>query len=166
VEDRPAGRWQDVAVFERFTQRARRVMILAQDEAKRLGHSSVDSEHILLGIIREGEGVASKVLGSMTISSEYLRAEIEGAIGRGDRGPHEEMVFTPRAKKVLELALEEARRLGHNYIGTEHLLLGLIGEGEGVAARVLNAAGGDLDRVRAQVVSLLESLVQEHGTAG
>ncbi len=142
-------------MFERFTERARRVIILAQEEAKRLNHSAVGTEHILLGIIREGEGVASKVLESLNISPERVRAEIEGAIGRGERSPHEEVAFTPRAKKVLELALDEARRLGHNYIGTEHLLLGLIREGGGVAARVLEAMGADLDRVRAQVVYLL-----------
>jgi ATP-dependent Clp protease ATP-binding subunit ClpC len=142
-------------MFERFTERARRVIILAQEEAKRLNHSAVGTEHILLGIIREGEGVASKVLESLNISPDRVRAEIEGAIGRGERAPHEEVAFTPRAKKVLELALDEARRLGHNYIGTEHLLLGLIREGEGVAARVLEAMGADLDRVRAQVVYLL-----------
>jgi ATP-dependent Clp protease ATP-binding subunit ClpC len=142
-------------MFERFTERARRVIILAQEEAKRLNHSAVGTEHILLGIIREGEGVASKVLESLNISPERVRSEIEAAIGRGERTPYEEVAFTPRAKKVLELALDEARRLGHNYIGTEHLLLGLIREGEGVAARVLEAMGADLERVRAQVVYLL-----------
>ncbi len=148
-------------MFERFTERARRVIILAQEEAKRLNHSAVGTEHILLGIIREGEGVASKVLESLNISPDRVRAEIESAIGRGERTPYEEVAFTPRAKKVLELALDEARRLGHNYIGTEHLLLGLIREGEGVAARVLEAMGADLERVRAQVVYLLG----EEGTA-
>jgi ATP-dependent Clp protease ATP-binding subunit ClpC len=142
-------------MFERFTERARRVIILAQEEAKRLNHSAVGTEHILLGIVREGEGVASKVLESLNISPDRVRAEIESAIGRGERTPYEEVAFTPRAKKVLELALDEARRLGHNYIGTEHLLLGLIREGEGVAARVLEAMGADLERVRAQVVYLL-----------
>ena len=142
-------------MFERFTERARRVIILAQEEAKRLNHSAVGTEHILLGIIREGEGVASKVLESLNISPDRVRSEIEAAIGRGERTPYEEVAFTPRAKKVLELALDEARRLGHNYIGTEHLLLGLIREGEGVAARVLEAMGVDLERVRAQVVYLL-----------
>ncbi|HEX9531704.1 MAG TPA: ATP-dependent Clp protease ATP-binding subunit, partial [bacterium] len=145
-----------------FTERARRVIILAQEEAKRLNHSAVGTEHILLGIIREGEGVASKVLESLNISPDRVRAEIESAIGRGERTPYEEVAFTPRAKKVLELALDEARRLGHNYIGTEHLLLGLIREGEGVAARVLEAMGADLERVRAQVVYLLG----EEGTTG
>src|SRR5207247_6056111 len=118
-------------------------------------HSAVGTEHILLGIVREGEGVASKVLESLNISPERVRAEIESAIGRGERPPHEELTFTPRAKKVLELALDEARRLGHNYIGTEHLLLGLIREGEGVAARVLEAMGVDLERVRSQIANLL-----------
>ena len=139
-------------MFERFTHRARRVIILAQEEAKRLNHSAVGTEHILLGIIREGEGVASKVLESLNISPERVRAEIEGAIGRGDRVPHEEVAFTPPAKKVLELAMDEARRLGHNYIGTEHLLLGLIREGESVAARVLEAMGVAIHRARVQVV--------------
>ncbi len=148
-------------MFERFTERARRVIILAQEEAKRLNHSAVGTEHILLGIVREGEGVASKVLESLNINPERVRAEIESAIGRGERTPYEEVAFTPRAKKVLELALDEARRLGHNYIGTEHLLLGLIREGEGVAARVLEAMGADLERVRSQVVYLLG----EEGTA-
>ncbi len=148
-------------MFERFTERARRVIILAQEEAKRLNHSAVGTEHILLGIIREGEGVASKVLESLNVNPERVRAEIESAIGRGERTPYEEVAFTPRAKKVLELALDEARRLGHNYIGTEHLLLGLIREGEGVAARVLEAMGADLERVRSQVVYLLG----EEGTA-
>src|SRR6058998_3458922 len=142
-------------MFERLTEQARRVVILAQEEAKRLNHSAVGTEHILLGIIREGKGVASKVLESLNISPDRVRAEIETAIGRGERAPYEEVAFTPRAKKVLELALDEARRLGHNYIGTEHLLLGLIREGEGVAARVLEAMGADLERVRAQVVYLL-----------
>src|SRR2546429_2898665 len=142
-------------MFERFTERARRVIILAQEEAKRLNHSAVGTEHILLGIVREGEGVASKVLESLNISPERVRAEIESAIGRGERTPHEEVTFTPRAKKVLELALDEARRLGHNYIGTEQLLLGLIREGDGVAARVLDAMGRDIERARAQVLSLL-----------
>jgi ATP-dependent Clp protease ATP-binding subunit ClpC len=148
-------------MFERFTERARRVIILAQEEAKRLNHSAVGTEHILLGTVREGEGVASKVLESLNISPERVRAEIESAIGRSERTPDEEVTFTPRAKKVLELALDEARRLGHNYIGTEHLLLGLIREGEGVAARVLEAMGADLERVRSQIANLLG----EEGTA-
>jgi ATP-dependent Clp protease ATP-binding subunit ClpC len=142
-------------MFERFTHRARQVIILAQEEAKRLNHGTVGTEHILLGIIREGEGVASKVLESLNIDPERVRAEIESAIGRGEEAPRAEIAFTPRAKKVLELALDEARKLGHNYIGTEHLLLGLIREGEGVAARILKATGADTERVRSLVVYLL-----------
>jgi len=142
-------------MFERFTERARRVIILAQEEAKGLNHGAVEPEHILLGIIREGEGVASKVLESLNISPERIRAEIESSIGRGERGPYEEVAFTQRAKKVLELALDEARRLGHNYIGTEHQLLGLIREGKGAAARVLEAMGTDLERVRQRVIYML-----------
>ena len=142
-------------MFERFTERARRIIMLAQEEAKRLNHSAVGTEHMLLGVVREGEGLASKVLESLNISPERVRAEIESAIGRGERPLHEELTFTPRAKKVLEFAVDEARRLGHNYIGTEHLLLGLIREGEGVAARVLEAMGADLERVRSQIANLL-----------
>jgi len=144
-----------VPMFERFTERARRVIVLAQEEARRLNHDAVGTEHVLLGIIREGEGVASKALESLSLSPERVRAEIERAIGRGEHVPQEEVAFTPRVKKVLELALNEARLLGHNYIGTEHLLLGLIREGEGWAARVLQAMGADLERVRGQVVYLL-----------
>ena len=142
-------------MFERFTQRARRAIILAQEEAKRLNHSAVGPEHILLGIIREGEGVASKVLESLNINPERVRVDIESSIGRGEGTSSEEVTFTPRTKKVLELALDEARRLGHNYIGTEHLLLGLIRESEGGAARVLQAMGADLERVRTQTLSHL-----------
>ena len=142
-------------MFERFTHRARQVIILAQEEAKRLSHSALGPEHILLGIIREGEGVASKALASLSIDPQQMRTQIEDAIGRGERAPHDEVTFTPQAKRLLELALQEARELGHNYIGTEHLLLGLIREGDGVAARVLEAKGADADRVRAQVVWLL-----------
>ncbi len=144
-----------VLMFERFTERARRVIILSQEEAKRLNHSAVGTEHILLGIIREGEGVASKVLESLNISPKRVRAEIEGAIGRGERQHHGEVAFTTRVEKVLELAMAESRRLSHNYIGTEHLLLGLIRDGEGVATRVLEAMGAELNRVRAQVLYLL-----------
>ncbi len=142
-------------MFERFTERARRVIILAQQEAKRLNHSAVGTEHVLLGIIREGEGVASKVLESLNFSPDRVRAEIESSIGRGEQAPEEEVAFTQRSRKVLELALDEARQLKHNYIGTEHLLLGLIREGEGVAAVVLKAMGADLERVRAQVIYVL-----------
>ncbi len=157
LELRGAGsskRKSGVAMFERFTHRARRVIILAQKEAIRLNHRAVGTEHILLGIIREGEGVASKILESLNISPERVQADIEQAVGRGEHA-HQEVAFTPSAKKVLELALEEARQLGHNYTGTEHLLLGLIREGESVAARVLEATGVAIHRARVQVVYLL-----------
>ncbi len=142
-------------MFEQFSARARRVIILAQEEAKRLNHNTVGTEHILLAIIREGEGVASKVLESLNFSPDRVRVEIESSIGRGERAPDEEVAFTQQAKKVLELALGEARRLKHKYIGTEHLLLGLILEGKGAAAVVLKAMGADLERVRAQVIYVL-----------
>jgi ClpA/ClpB-like protein len=140
---------------EGFTQRARHVITLAREEAERLNHGMVGTEHILLAIIREGEGGAGNVLESLDINPERVRAEIESTIGMGERIPYQEVPFTPQAKKVLELALDEARRLGHNYISTEHLLLGLIREGEGVAAHVLKAMGADLERTRAQVPRLL-----------
>src|SRR5213594_3411853 len=139
-------------MFERFTERARRVVILAQEEAKRLNHSAVGTEHLLLGIIGEGEGVASKALESLEISANRMRAEIETAIARGERAPYKEVAFTPRAQKVLELALDDACGLGHTTLATERLLLGLFREGEGVAARVLVAMGADLERVRARVL--------------
>jgi len=142
-------------MFERFTERARRIIMLAQEEAKRLNHSAVGTEHMLLGVVREGEGVASKVLELLNISPERVRAEIESAIGRGERAPHEEVTFTPRAKKVLELALRESVQLGHDFIGTEHLLLGLVREGEGPAAQVLAQRGIELDAIRQQVIRLL-----------
>jgi len=143
-------------MFGRFTQRAQRVIILAQEEARRLAHSYVGTEHILLGLVREGEGVAAKALESLDVSLERVRSEVEEMIGRGQHPTQGEVGFTPRAKKVvMELALEEARSLGHNYIGTEHILLGLIREGEGVAARVLAKMGADLDRVRQTVAQLL-----------
>ena len=143
-------------MFERFTDRARRAIILAQEEAKRLRHNAVGTEHILLGLIRNPEGVGAKVLESLNISLDGVRAKIESTVGIGERAPHGDVPFTPRGKKVLELALNEARGLKHNYIGTEHLLLGLISEGDGVAARVLETAGAGLERTRAEVVRLLE----------
>jgi len=142
-------------VFGRFTDRARRVVVLAQEEARMLCHNYIGTEHILLGLIGEGEGVAAKALESLGISLEAVRQQVEEIIGRGQQAPPGHIAFTPRAKKVLELALREAQQLGHNYIGTEHILLGLIGEGEGVAAQVLVKLGADLDRVRQQVTQLL-----------
>jgi len=142
-------------MFERFTDRARRVVVLAQEEARLLNHSYIGTEHILLGLIHEGEGVAAKALETLGISLEAVRAQVEEIIGQGGSSPSGHIPFTPRAKKVLELSLREALQLGHNYIGTEHILLGLIREGEGVAAQVLVKLGADLSRVRQQVIQLL-----------
>ena len=142
-------------MFERFTDRARRVVVLAQEEARLLNHAYIGTEHILLGLIHEGEGVAAKALESMSISLEAVRNQVEEIIGQGGSSPSGHIPFTPRAKKVLELSLREALQLGHNYIGTEHILLGLIREGEGVAAQVLVKLGADLSRVRQQVIQLL-----------
>jgi ATP-dependent Clp protease ATP-binding subunit ClpC len=142
-------------VFERFTDRARRVLVLAQEEARLLNHSFIGTEHILLGLIHEGEGVAAKALEQLGISLEAVREKVEETIGLSGNAPTGSPPFTPRAKKVLELSLREALQLGHNYIGTEHMLLGLVREGEGVAAQVLVSLGADLSRVRQQVIQLL-----------
>src|SRR5882757_3134623 len=142
-------------MFERFTDRARRVVVLAQEEARMLNHNYIGTEHILLGLIHEGEGVAAKALESLGISLEGIRSQVEEIIGQGQQAPSGHIPFTPRAKKVLELSLREGLQLGHNYIGTEHILLGLIREGEGVAAQVLVKLGADLNRVRQQVIQLL-----------
>jgi ATP-dependent Clp protease ATP-binding subunit ClpA len=144
-------------MFERFTDRARRVVVLAQEEARMLDHNYVGTEHILLGLIHEGEGVAARALESLGISLEAVRQQVEEIIGQGQQAPSGHIPFTPRAKKVLELSLREALQLGHNYIGTEHILLGLIREGEGVAAQVLVRLGADLNRVRQQTVELLRA---------
>jgi ATP-dependent Clp protease ATP-binding subunit ClpC len=150
-------------LFERFTDRARRVVVLAQEEARLLNHNYIGTEHILLGLIHEGEGVAAKALESLGISLEAVRQQVEEIIGQGGSSPSGHIPFTPRAKKVLELSLREALQLGHNYIGTEHILLGLIREGEGVAAQVLVKLGADLSRVRQQVIQLLSGY---QGTGG
>jgi len=142
-------------LFERFTDRARRVLVLAQEEARLLNHSFIGTEHILLGLIHEGEGVAAKALEQLGISLEAVREKVEETIGLSGTAPTGSPPFTPRAKKVLELSLREALQLGHNYIGTEHMLLGLVREGEGVAAQVLVSLGADLARVRQQVIQLL-----------
>ena len=147
-------------MFERFTDRARRAVALAQEEARMLNHNYIGTEHILLGLIHEGEGVAAKALESLGISLEAVRQQVKEIIGRGQQAPSGHIPFTPRAKKVLELSLREADGFGHNYIGTEHILLGLIREGSGVAAQVLVKLGADLNRARQQVVQLL------HGRAG
>jgi ATP-dependent Clp protease ATP-binding subunit ClpC len=153
-------------LFERFTDRARRVVVLAQEEARLLNHNYIGTEHILLGLIHEGEGVAAKALESLSISLEGVRAQVEEIIGQGGSSPSGHIPFTPRAKKVLELSLREALQLGHNYIGTEHILLGLIREGEGVAAQVLVKLGADLSRVRQQVIQLLSGYQSGGAPAG
>src|SRR6266567_2114737 len=133
-------------MFERFTDQARRVVVLAQEEARRLNHNYIGTEHILLGLLSEGEGVAAKALESLGISLEAVRVQVQETIGQGQVTPTGHIPFTPRAKKVLELSLREALQLGHNYMGTEHILLGLIREGEGVAAQVLAAVRADRAR--------------------
>ena len=163
-------------MFELFTDRARQVVVLAREEARTLNHTYIGTEHVLLGLIHEGEGVAARVLESLNISLEATRQRVEEIIGRGQGGPYDHLPFTPsakkalervqgaptghipftpRAKKVLELSLREARQLGHDYIGTEHILLGLIREGDGVAAQVLQQFGADLNRVRQTVIQFL-----------
>ncbi len=150
-------------MFERFTDRARRVVVLAQEEARMLNHNYIGTEHILLGLIHEGEGVAAKALDSMSINLDAVRQQVEEIIGQGQAAPTGHIPFTPRAKKVLELSLREALQLGHNYIGTEHILLGLIREGEGVAAQVLQKLGADLNRVRQTVIQLLSGYTAGKG---
>jgi ATP-dependent Clp protease ATP-binding subunit ClpC len=149
-----------IEVFERFTDRAQRVVVLAQEEARMLNHNYLGTEHLLLGLVHEGEGVAARALESLGISLAAVRQQVEEMIGPGQQPPAGHIPFTPRAKKVMELAQREASDLGHNYLGTEHLLLGLVREGEGVAAQVLVKLGADLAGVRQQVVHLL------HGPAG
>ena len=155
-----AAGW-DVEMFERFTDRARRTVVYAQDEARMLNHNHIGTEHILLGLVHEGEGVAASALESMGISLAAVRQEVEGIIGKGKHAQTGHIPFTPRAKKVLELSLREAQQLGHNYIGTEHILLGLVREGDGVGAQVLVKLGADLSRVRQVVVQQLQGLEGE-----
>ncbi|HET6271070.1 MAG TPA: Clp protease N-terminal domain-containing protein, partial [Arthrobacter sp.] len=142
-------------MFERFTDRARRVVVLAQEEARMLYHNYIGTEHILLGLLHEEEGVAGKALESLGITLDGVREQVQEIIGQGQQAPSGHIPFTPRAKKVLELSLREALQLGHNYVGTEHILLGLIREGEGVAAQVLVKLGADHTRVRQEVIRLL-----------
>jgi len=141
--------------FEKFTERARRVLTLSQEEAQRFNHNYIGTEHILLGLVREGEGVAAKVLANLGVELEKVRSAVEYIIGRGEKSVSGEIGLTPRAKRVIELAVDEARRLGHNYIGTEHLLLGLLREGEGMAAGVLESLGIGLDKVRTETIRIL-----------
>jgi ATP-dependent Clp protease ATP-binding subunit ClpC len=142
-------------MFERFTDRARRVIVCAQEEARALDQNYIGTEHILLGLVREGNGVAVKALESLGVSLGAIRQRVEEIIGRGQHTPSGHIPFTPRAKKVLELSLRESLRLGHHYIGTEHILLGLISEGNGVAAQVLASLGAEHDRVQQQATRLL-----------
>src|SRR6201994_3828510 len=162
------GRLQErrTSMFERFTDRARRVLVLAQEEARLLNHNFIGTEHILLGLIHEGEGVAAKALEQLGISLEAVREKVEETIGPAGSSTTGSPPFTPRAKKVLELSLREALQLGHNYIGTEHMLLGLVREGEGVAAQVLVSLGADLPRVRQQVIQLLSGYQSPGGKEG
>jgi ATP-dependent Clp protease ATP-binding subunit ClpC len=153
-------------MFERCTDRARRAVALAQAEAKMLHHDSIGTEHLLLGLLDEGEGVAAHALKDLGIGLEAARQQVEAKIGQGQQPPTEYLPFTPRAKKVLELSLREALQLGHNYIGTEHLLLGLIREGEGVAAQTLVTLGADLHRVRQQVLMILSGAASPQAAAG
>jgi ATP-dependent Clp protease ATP-binding subunit ClpC len=142
-------------MFERFSDRARRVVVLAQEEARLLNHNYIGTEHILLGLVHEPEGVAARALDSLDVKLGRVRQQVEHIIGQGDSSPSGHIPFTPRAKKVLELSLREALQLGHNYIGTEHILLGLLREGEGVACQVLVKLGANLPKVRARVLELV-----------
>jgi len=152
--------------FDKFTERARRVLTLAQEEALRFNHNYIGTEHLLLGLVREGEGVAAKVLANLGVELNKVRSAVEFIIGRGDRAVMGEIGLTPRAKKVIELAVDEARRLGHHYIGTEHLLLGLVREGEGIAAGVLESLGVSLDKVRAEVTRILSQSMPQGAAPG
>src|SRR5436305_5153905 len=141
--------------FDKFTERARKVLSLAQEEAQRFQHNYIGTEHLLLGLVREGEGIAANVLSNLGIELYRVRNAVEFIIGRGDRIVLGEIGLTPRAKKVIELAVEEARRMNHHYIGTEHLLLGWVREGEGIAAGVLESLGVNLEKVRTQVIQVV-----------
>jgi ATP-dependent Clp protease ATP-binding subunit ClpC len=152
--------------FDKFTERARRVLTLAQEEAQRFNHNYIGTEHLLLGLVREGDGVAAKVLSNLGVELSKVRSAVEFIIGRGDRATVGEIGLTPRAKKVIELAVDEARRLSHHYIGTEHLLLGLVREGEGIAASVLESLGVNLERVRAETTRILSQSVPQSSGAG
>jgi ATP-dependent Clp protease ATP-binding subunit ClpC len=142
-------------MFERFTDRARQVVVLAQEEARNLHHDYIGTEHLLLGLLHEGHGIAAQALTALGMDQEAVRQRVIGIVGRGDQNPSGHIPFTPRAKKVLQLALREALQFGHNYIGTEHILLGLVREGDGVAAQVLTGMGAELGRVRREVTDLL-----------
>jgi ATP-dependent Clp protease ATP-binding subunit ClpC len=146
--------------FDKFTERARKVLTLAQEEAQGLNHNYIGTEHLLLGLVREGEGVAAKVLTNLGVELYRVRSAVEFIIGRGERSVSGEVGLTPRAKKVIELGVDEARRMGHHYIGTEHLLLGLVREGEGIAAGVLESLGVGLDLVRTETIRVLAGVTR------
>src|ERR1700691_5228841 len=150
-------------MFERFTDRARRVVVLAQEEARTLGHDQVGTEHVLLGLLDEGEGLAAKVLESLGIGSEAVRQRVAEIVGRGEQAPSGHIRFTEQTKDVLKLSLNEALQLGHNYIGTEHILLGLLREREGVAARVLTGLGADVQSARTEVIRILDEYRRKQG---
>ena len=151
-------------MFERFTERARQVVVLAQDEARALKHNYIGTEHILLGLLREEEGLAARVLESLDITVEEVRAQVARIVGQGDEVTTGQIPFTPRAKKVLELALREALSLGHNYIGTEHILLGLVRENEGVAARILLDFDADAEKIRNEIIRMLSGPGRRQGS--
>ena len=151
--------------FEKFSERARRVLSLAQEEAQRFNHNYIGTEHILLGLVRETEGVGAKVLSNLNVELPKVRSAVEFIIGRGERPSPEDTALTPRAKKVIELAVDEARRLSHHYIGTEHLLIGIMREGEGVAAGVLESDGVTLDKIRAETARVLSQSASKGQTA-
>ena len=153
-------------MFERFTERARQVVVLAQDEARALKHNYIGTEHILLGLLREEEGLAARVLESLDITVEEVRAQVARIVGQGDEVTTGQIPFTPRAKKVLELALREALSLGHNYIGTEHILLGLVRENEGVAARILLDFDADAEKIRNEIIRMLSGPGRRQGSGG
>jgi ATP-dependent Clp protease ATP-binding subunit ClpA len=151
--------------FDKFTERARKVLSLAQEEAQRFNHNYIGTEHLLLGLVREGDGVAARVLSNLGVELQGVRSTVEAMIGRGDRLVLGEIGLTPRAKKAIELAVDEARRLNHHYIGTEHVLLGLVREEEGIAAKVLNSLGVNLERVRTQTIQVLSRTSATHERA-
>jgi ATP-dependent Clp protease ATP-binding subunit ClpA len=163
VQNGGGSRVEADSMFERFTDRARRVVVLAQEEARGLNHDYIGTEHILLGLIHEGQSIATRALESLGIGLEPARRQVEEIVGRGKKAPSGHIPFTPRAKKGLELALREALQFSHSYIGPEHILLGLLREGDGVAAQVLVAMGADLNRVRRQVAKLIVGEIQESG---
>ena len=150
-------------MFGRFTERAQHVLVLAQEEAKRLNHNFIGTEHILLGLVREGSGIAARSLQNLGVQLPRVRSEVEKIIGKGEKTLTQGISYTPRAKKVIELAIEEGQNLGHNYVGTEHLLLGLLREGEGIAAQVLTILGIDLRKARREVIQLLGGAAQIGG---